>query len=347
MPAEPNAVTVVVTNYNGRAVLSRTIQTVRDVLGPDVPVIVADDGSDDGSVEDLAQRFPDVLIVSPGRHTAQLNVVRNVGIKAATTPLVFLLDNDILVTPGCFEELLRVMRSSDSVLCCTPRLLDADDQGKIYADGNYLHYMGLSGTSRRNRLVSETPPRAPEPTFSGGIMLIDMKHAAELDFFDEGFAIGWADDAEFQMRGRMRGLEALHVPTAVCIHASKDHGTKRSYGQFYNRYRLMLIAYSTPALLLLLPPLLTFETALTLLALGMGITEERFRAMRHVWRDRADICARRAKVQASRRVGDRALLAGGGVEIGGPMGRSPVIRALTRCMTATLDLYWRLVRGLL
>jgi GT2 family glycosyltransferase len=340
----PRSVTVVVTNYNGRAVLPRTIETVRAVLGTGVPVIIADDGSDDGSAEDIARRFPDVRLVSPGRHTARLNVVRNVGLRAASTPYVFLLDNDILVTPGCLEELAGVLQSSDDVLCCTPRLLQFDDENKIYADGNYLHFLGLSGLPKRNRLVSETPVRPPHATFGGGIMLIDMRHAAALGCFDEGYAIGWGDDAEFQLRGRVRGLAALHVPSAVCVHASKDHGTKRSYGQFYNRYRLLAISYSRRALLLLAPPLLVFEAAITVLALVMGITGERCRAVRQMWRDRADIRARRAAVQASRRVPDSTLLNGGGVELGGPMGRSRGVRALTGVMTGVLDGYWCLVR---
>lgn len=345
--SESSSVTVVITNYNGRTVLAPTVEAVRTVLGPDVPVIVSDDGSDDGSVEDLAKRFPDVRIVSPGRHTARLNVVRNVGIKAATTPLVFLLDNDILVHAGCLEELLRVMRSSESILCCTPRLIDFDDSNKIYADGNHLHFLALSGATKRNRLISETPVAPPRATFGGGIMLIDMRHAAALGYFDEGYAIGWADDAEFQMRGRLRGLQALHVSTATCTHASKDHGTKRSYGQFYNRYRLLFITYSLRTLLLLAPPLLAFEVALMLLSLDMGIADERFRAMKHLWRDRADIRARRAVVQASRRVRDSTLLNGGGVELAGRMGRSAPLRAVTRVVTILLSGYWLLVRPLL
>lgn len=342
---DPTSLTVVVTNYNGGEVLMRTLETLRAVLGGNTPVIVADDGSTDGSPQEARTRFPEVRVVSPGSHTARLNVVRNVGLKAARTALVFLIDNDILVTPGCVEELARVLRSSDSILCCTPRLLDADDSNRIYADGNYLHFLGLSGVSKRNRLVSDTPERPPHPTFGGGIMLIDMRRAASLGYFDEGFAIGWADDAEFQLRGRLRGLEALHVPSAVCIHASKDHGTRRSYGQFYNRYRLLLISYSTRALLLLAPMLLLFEIALTALSIAIGTTGERFRAVSHVWRDRADIGARRAAVQASRLVRDSVVLQSGGIELGGPMGRSPLLKTLTGVMTAAFSVYWRLVRG--
>jgi hypothetical protein len=87
-----------------------------------------------------------------------------------------------------------------------------------------------------------------------------------------------------------------------------------------------------------------FEAAITVLALLMGVTGERCRAARQLWRDRADIRARRAAVQASRSVPDSMLLNGGGVELGGPTGRSRALRAATRATTAVLDGYWRLVR---
>jgi GT2 family glycosyltransferase len=347
MSAELSEVTVVVQNYNGRAALTRSIEVLRTVLGTRVPVIVVDAGSDDGGPEEIERRFPDVRIVRAATHKPPLNVTRNLGLRAATTPLVFLMDNDIHVKPGSLEELLRVLRSSDSILCCTPRLLDADDPNRIYSDGNYLHFLGLSGATKRNRLVSETPLVPPHPTFGGGIMLIDKRHAETIGFFDEGFAFGWADDAEFQLRGRLRGLAALHVPSAVCVHASKDHGTKRSYAQFHNRYRLLFIAYSLRALVLLAPPLLAFEVALTLLSLVIGVAGERWRAVRDIWRERADIRARRAAVQASRRVKDSVLLNGGGVELAGPMGRVGPLRLVTRFVALLLSAYWGLVRPLL
>lgn len=283
-------------------------------------------------------------MVSPGGHTAHLNTVRNAGLKAATRPYVFLIDNDILVKPGCIDELKRAFQSDHPVLCATPRLLDAEDSNKIYADGNTSHFLGLSGTSKRNQLVNETPVTEPRPTFGGGIMLINRERAAEIDYFDEGYVFGWADDAEFQMRGRVRGYQALHVPSAVCVHAAKDHGTGRSYGQFYNRFRLMLTVYSTRTLILLSPALLLFEFALTGAAVAMGVTRERFRAIAQVRRDWAEISARRAATQSGRRVPDSAFLTGGGIELAGPMGRSPVLAALTRATTGALDGFWWLVR---
>jgi GT2 family glycosyltransferase len=337
-------VAVVVTNYNGGEVLVRTLETVQAVLGEQTEVIVVDDGSEDGSLERVAHNFPGVRVVSPGGHTARMNVVRNQGLRAATKPYVFLIDNDIQITPGCVDELKRAFQSDRPVLCATPRLLDADDPDRIYSDGNQPHFLGLSGASKRNRPVSETPVTPPRPTFGGGIMLINRERAAELDYFDEGYALGWADDAEFQLRGRARGFQALHVPSAVCLHSAKDHAARRSYGQFYNRFRLLFTVYSVRSLILLSPILVLFELGLTGAAVAMGVSRQRFSAMRQIWRDQDEIRTRRRQIQSHRQLRDSELLSAGGVDLAGPMGRTPGLPFLTRIATGVLNGYWWLVR---
>ena len=133
-----NELTVIVTNYNGRDILGATLQTLRETLNNEAPILLVDDGSEDGSVEWVQDNFPEVHVLSPGKHTGRLNVVRNVGLRAAKARYLFLMDNDVLVTPDCIQQLLEVMRDLQAVLCCTPRLLYADEPHIIYADGIYL-----------------------------------------------------------------------------------------------------------------------------------------------------------------------------------------------------------------
>ncbi|WP_159029906.1 glycosyltransferase family 2 protein [Streptomyces marincola] len=101
--------TAVITTYNRRnvvpdAVASALAQTVRDI-----EVLVVDDGSADGTADDLAERFG---------HDARLRVVtrpnggapaaRNTGLDHARGPFVALLDSDDLWDPGYLESQLAV-----------------------------------------------------------------------------------------------------------------------------------------------------------------------------------------------------------------------------------------------
>lgn len=347
-PPEPLAeVTFVITNYNGREVLDGTLTALDDLGVAPSHIVLSDDGSTDGSPAWVAGRYPAARVVMMPRNSRRLNAVRNRGLRQARTRYVFLMDNDIVVLPGCIAELMRVMHSRPGVLCCTPRLLDARDADRIYQDGATLHYLGLSANQARGTAASRRPAADPVPTFGGGIMLIDRDLAGDIGLFDEGYALGWADDGELQLRGRIAGYEALHVPTARCLHHEGGRGRSRAYGQFYNRYRLILCCYAASTLLLLAPVLFAFELALTAGAFATRVPGDRFRALRDIWRDRIHWLRRRRSVQRRRRVSDAELLGGGALQLPGVLPPESALARTARAVGRLLDLYWTAARAVL
>jgi GT2 family glycosyltransferase len=339
--------TVVITNHNGRAVLEPTLLALEELGVDGRRIVLVDDGSTDGSPAWVAARWRGVRVFSLGRNTRRLNVVRNRGLRQAATRYVLLLDNDIAVQPGCVAELMRVMRSRPGVLCCTPRLLYHDDAERIYQDGARPHFLGITTGQVRGVPVSDRPGRDPIPTFGGGIMLIDRHCSAEIGDFDEGYAIGWADDAEFQLRGRLAGYEALHVPTATCLHLDRSAGRARAYGQVYNRYRLILTTYAGRTLLVLGPALLAFELCLTAVAAASGFFPDRLRAVRDIWRDRRSWLRHRYDVQRRRRRSDADILVGGAMSPPARYAERSAGGRLMRALSTVFDGYWAVARHLL
>lgn len=340
-------VTVVITNYNGRAVLEPTILALEELGVDERRIVLVDDGSTDGSSSWVSARWPRARVVSLGRNTRRLNLVRNRGLRQATTRYVLLIDNDIVVQPGCVAELMRVMRSRPGVLCCTPRLLYEDDAERIYQDGALPHFLGITTGQVRGVPVSERPATGPTPTFGGGIMLIDRHCSAELGDFDEGYAIGWADDAEFQLRARLAGFEALHVPTATCLHLDRSAGRARAYGQVYNRYRLIFTTYATRTLVVLAPALLAFELCLTGVSVASGFFRDRVQAVRDIWRDRRSWLRHRYDVQRRRRRSDADILVGGAMSPPAMYAEGSLAGRMMRALSAAFDGYWTIARHLL
>lgn len=340
----PRPVTVAVANYNGRDVLPDTLASLGAVRGDRTEILLVDDGSDDGSPEWVEEHHPDVRLVRMGRNTGRLNRVRNVALRAARHRHVFLMDNDIGVEPGCLATLLEVVRDDPDVLCCTPRLVYHDDPGRIYHDGGGLHYLCVSTAVPRGRRVESHPPGPPRPTVGGGIMMIDRRASREIGGFDGDYLLGWGDDGEFHVRGRLAGYRCLHVSSAVARHVAGPRGTDRALGQVYNRYRLLLTTYSARSLVLLAPALAVFELALTAAALAGGFFSERMAALARVAGDLGEIRSRRRRFQARRRVADREILCGGALMTPGGLGGSRLLAAGQRALAAAAELYWRLVR---
>ena len=336
--------TVAVINLNGTATLPFTLDALRAADYPGLRVMLVDDQSTDGSVELVRSRYPEVEVHVVPQSKQRPSVVRNLAIQRATTPFLMLLDNDIALRPDCLRRLMTVMVDRPAVFRVVPRLVYHDNPELIYMDGGALHYLAISARSDRGKSVAVAPPGPPVPSIGCGIPLLRRDIAMRLGGFDEGYHFGWGEDAELIVRARLLGFEALTVQDAIGLHVEKSHGTGRAEAQFYNRYRLMWINYSTRALVLLTPALFCFDLMLMAMGFMKGLTRLQFKAMRTIWADRADILARRRWMQQHRAVGDRSLLEGTPLAPTGVLRQSKLVQSIARWSSVLFVSYWRLVR---
>jgi GT2 family glycosyltransferase len=335
-------ITVVIINYNGRAIIGPTLNALKPLEHDLAGIVVVDDGSDDGSPDWVRNSYPNIRVLTMGRNTKQVNAVRNRGLRECASRFVLLMDNDIVVTPECVDELLRVMHSSDDIICCTPRLLQGDQPDRLNYDGQAIHFLCLSTASAKGMRVEERCSTEPFATSGCPVMLINRKLAAELDFLDEDYSFGWGDDGEFHFRARLRGFQCLHVPTATCFHFARLKGLGRAFDQVYNRYRFLITMYSARTLLLLAPALLFFELSLTGYAVLKGFPAQRFRALARVIRERRKLLELRAKIQSTRVIRDRYLIQTGQLELP-DVASSRSERIASIVLSKLLDSYWPLV----
>jgi len=339
-PATAKRVSVVIINYNGRDTLPKTLESIKSSSFPFAEIIVVDDGSTDGSAEQVRADHPDVRLVALPKNTRNTSLVRNSGLKLVTTPFALLLDNDVTVLGESVKKLLDAAQHNEKLLAITPRLLDEDNRDSIYMDGSVLHFLGLTIKANRARRVSESPLTEPFSSFGSGIMLMRMAIARKIGLFDEAYEFGWGDDGEFHVRGRLMGYDVLHHPGAPFLHAAKQHGKKRAYAQLHNRYRFMFTYYSRTTLLLLLPSLLIFELGLICALLAMGLGRDWSRAVSANWRTRKTLMAHRKMLQHSRRVRDHDILSSGYFQLPGMVANGKVANALAKLVALPLNLNW-------
>lgn len=336
-------VTAVVLNHDGLETLPATLDSLLTCGFAFAAFVLADDGSRDGSREWFRSRHPGARLVGPETNSRNPNQVRNLGLRATGTRYAFLIDDDIVVQPGCVEELLAALERHRDAVCATPRILDREAPDRVYADGGAVHFLAVS----RRRVAPGAacpPPGEPFPSCGSGIMLIDLQRAARIGLFDERYAFGWGDDGELHLRSQLLGATALHVPRACCLHRAKSHGTHRAYAQLRNRWRMMLTYWSARTLCLTLPSVLAFELALAASAARRGFGPQWRAAARDTWRARREIAARRRELQAARSRRDSELLECGGFDLPGAVSPARSAAVALRVAQAAFDLNWRLVR---
>lgn len=142
-------VSIVIPNYNGARYLPTCLEAVRCQRYPldRFEVIVSDNGSTDGSIELLRNRYPWVRLIENGRNLGFASGC-NVGIRASRGDYIVLLNNDTAPEPTWLGNLVAVAEANPQAGIVTGRI-------RLFYDQVVLR---LSATSKKQlndgRIVS-------------------------------------------------------------------------------------------------------------------------------------------------------------------------------------------------
>lgn len=338
-------VTVAVMNYNGADKLPALFESIRSLAASPGAVMIVDDGSTDGGAEAIQRQYPDVRVVDMGGNTGILNRVRNRAFDEATTKLVFIVDNDVVLRPDTLGELLKVMNEHPRAAACMTRAVYWHDPDRIYQDGQTLHYVGASPGTNRERRVEEVDDE-PRLSIGWGVQLINKEAAREVGFYNEQYLLGWGDDGELNHKLHLRGYECYHVPKSVVVH-KRDESSKRYRAATQNRLRFILEMYQLRTILLSLPAFALYELSLASFLVMKGAWRDYLRGWRTVLGDLPGILRVRKRIQSSRQVPDRELMGAGDIFIYSDEISNGLLMHGYRLMNAVLNGYWRLVSRLI
>jgi GT2 family glycosyltransferase len=90
------------------------------------PVVLVDNGSDDGTPDLVARHFPAVTVVRAGRNLGA--VARNVGVRRARTPYVAFADDDSWWGPGALDRAAGHLRDHPRLGLLAAQVLVGDDE---------------------------------------------------------------------------------------------------------------------------------------------------------------------------------------------------------------------------
>ena len=110
-----NHVTVVVATHN------RARQLLRYLPRHDAPVILVDNGSDDGTPDIVRRQFPHVRIIRLDDNIGA--AARTLGVAAAETPYVAFADDDSYWEPGALDRAAALMAAHPRAALLTGRVL--------------------------------------------------------------------------------------------------------------------------------------------------------------------------------------------------------------------------------
>lgn len=128
---------VVILNWNGKRFLEKFLPGVLENSRDTATVIVADNASDDGSLEFMATHFPEVRVIRNDRNYGFAEGY-NRALAHVEAKYYVLLNSDIEVTPGWIAPVVECMEKDDRIAACQPKVLS-------YHNKKHFEYAGASG----------------------------------------------------------------------------------------------------------------------------------------------------------------------------------------------------------
>ena len=246
------ACSVVVSNWNGRRHLERCLPCLRAQTYSPLEVIVADNGSTDGSLELVREDYPEVRIVELGDNLG-FATANDRGIESASGVYVALLNNDTEPEPAWLEELAACLERHPDAASATSKMMLVNPPGTIDGAGDVLDWSFLPhprghGEDDRGQYEDEVEVFSA----SGGAALWRGDILRQLGGFDESFFI-YYEDVDLGLRARQLGHTCWYAPRSVVLHhrgaATKGLTVFELYHPVKNRW--FLILKNTPARLFL------------------------------------------------------------------------------------------------
>jgi GT2 family glycosyltransferase len=247
------AVSVIIVNWNGRQHLPTCLDSLAGQTFRDFEAIVVDNGSTDGSLELVRERYPWVRLVTLPENTG-FATGNNRGLAQARGTYLVTLNNDTRAEPDWLATLVGVADAHPQAGMVGCRICSFDDPDIIDSIGVGICRDGMSRGRYRNRRWSELRLAEVEAALfpSACAALYRRAMLDEIGVFDDEF-FAYVEDSDLGLRGRLAGWQAVIATRAVVRHKYSRTGGVLSPLKVYlverNHYWLAVKTFPLPWLL--------------------------------------------------------------------------------------------------
>lgn len=243
---------IVIVSYQVRERLRGCLESLSSLEAPRFEVIVVDNASDDGTVEELAPLFPKVRFIKMDRNTG-FAMACNRGTQVACAPWILFLNPDTIVFPDTLTRVLDFAASKPKAGIVGCRILDGEGQLQLACRRSIptpeIALWRLSGLSflfprsprfaRYNLTYLDPADDAMVEAVSGSFLMIRAGLCRQLDGFDERFFL-YGEDLDLCLRVSRAGYEVWYHGGATIIHHKGRSAAARPWGARWDFYHAMV-----------------------------------------------------------------------------------------------------------
>jgi len=232
-----DALTVVTVTYSPGSHLDRFLSSLTVATDRPVKVVMADNGSTDGTPEEAAARYPDARLMRTGGNLGYGTAVNR---AVATVPrdeeFVLVANPDVVWGPGSIDALMDAAGRWPRAATLGPLIRDPD--GSVYPSARHLPSLIRGGMhavigfawktnpwSKAYRQEHREPSERPVGWLSGSCLLVRRSAFDAVGGFDERYFM-YMEDVDLGDRLGKAGWQNIYVPESEILH-DKGHSTGR------------------------------------------------------------------------------------------------------------------------
>ncbi len=207
---------IIIPTWNGRDVLMKCMASLSEQTYRNFHVTIVDDGSTDDTANAISDQWSDANVVRLDRNRGFCAAV-NAGISATSGELIFLLNNDMTLTPDCLALLIQRLEGEHADMVA-PIVLFQDEPDVVYSAGDCQRMNGRSECWGHKAIRDQFVP--PDSVFgvSAGAALYRRAVFDRVGMLDERYG-AYFEDADLSFRARLAGFSAALATDAVAYHA--------------------------------------------------------------------------------------------------------------------------------
>lgn len=226
---------IVLVNYNEKKYLQDCLDSIYGQTYKNIKVVMVDNDSADGSVEEVSASYPDVDILQTGCNSGFAHGC-NVGIEYALrkgADYVMLLNIDTFIDENLVFYLHKYA-SRNKVT--SPKIFSNQDYTDIWYAGGGMDYTAGSHTQFHDtRLEMKNESPAHNMKFASGCcMMVHRNIWQTIGLLDEKYFM-YFDDDDLSVRFRKNHIRMVYVPDAVMWHkvGGSYKGIKNILTEYY------------------------------------------------------------------------------------------------------------------
>jgi hypothetical protein len=231
---------IIIVNYNVKEFLQNLIHSIEKAsTNLTKEIIIIDNASDDGSVEFIKEKFPQIKLIA-NQTNLGFGKANNIGLKQAAGKYILLINPDTLVAEDTFEKMIKFFESNKNVGLAGCKILNPDGSLQLACrrsfPGPWTSFTKVTGLStlfpkskifaRYNLTYLDENKSYEVDAISGSFMMMRKEVYEKVGGFDEQFFM-YGEDLDLCYRIQKAGYKVFYVHSTQIIHY-KGESTKRS-----------------------------------------------------------------------------------------------------------------------